>query len=282
MIKEAKLKRIKVALYPWGSDVLRVKNITNLSCYYTFKQADFILGYRGSGAIRMAFEKYKISSNKIFLFDMVSLVVGEIISTKGKYSRIQMSISLDIPFSNCNIVCGYNGNSSQQHIKTLVQISKILNLLPNDYQVIVPITYGGEETYIKKLKDYCFKKNINAIFIEEYLSKQQMAFLHLITDVYINNYKTDNGNAFLIESLVCENVIFSGTWLNYKQFEMYGIPYYQFDTQESLGLLLSNYFRGRLPKIQVPPQLIESILSNKFDNYLQQWKLFINNLNEAE
>lgn len=282
MIREAKRNNIKVALYPWGSDVLRVKYVSSYLSYYTFKHADFILGYRDSGVIRKALEKYKIPSEKLYLFDMVSSIVGEILVSKGKFSRAHMSSSLNIPFSKCNIVCGYNGSPSQQHIKTLSQISKILNLLPHDYQVIIPTTYGRVEKYNKKIRDYCINKKINAIFIEEYLTKQQMAFLHLITDIYINNYLTDNGNAFLIESLVCENVIFSGSWLNYRQFEKYGVPYYQFDSQESLLLLLSSFFSGKIAKLQVPPQLIDDILNNKIENYLQQWVHFIDIINNSQ
>ena len=189
-----------------------------------------------------------------------------------------MHEALHIPFSNYNIICGYNADPGQQHLSSIAALSCVKERLPEDYQIIFPVSYGDRNGYIDSLKKACETYGLNSFFIESYISDEQMALLHLITDLYINNQKTDNGNAFLVEALSCGNCIISGSWLLYTQFEDYGIPYYQFESQKELGNVIKSIIEEDHPTVSVPNELIKDLQSRTIGNLKNEWSLFFKQL----
>lgn len=85
----------------------------------------------------------------------------------------------------------------------------------------------------------------------------KLAYLHLITDLFIEVQPTDNGNMFMVEALFAENQIVTGKWLNYKLFEQYGIPYHLIEQLDELPDMLHGLFTGDIPKAVIPSLLLE-------------------------
>lgn len=278
LVKIAQKHSVKTALHPWGSDILRCNKVDATRISRAVKQCDYILGYNGSVALRTVLSKYHVPPVKIVSFSMVAPGVERIQNIRDRYTRGEMQEFLGIPYSDFNIVCGYNADPGQQHVSSIESLFQVKEFLPKGYQVIFPVTYGDRGGYVESLKRMCADRELNGVFIEEFITDEQMALLHLVTDLYINNQKTDNGNAFLIEALSCNNSIISGSWLNYTQFEEYGVPYYQFETQEKLADALIQVLTERKRSVEVPVALIQKLQSTTNDTLKIEWRDFFNQL----
>lgn len=247
----------KILFVPWGSDILRVSKKTQSHLTKAFANVDFVLGADKSNVVIAAKELYCVPEYKIRITENHPEGIKAIMAVEGKMSKEQMSLQLGLPDSSCNIVCGYNAAISQRHKEIIDAIRQNISRLPSDYQLIFPVTYGGNKTYIEELKQLCANYNLKAFFFTKYMSGEEMAYLHLITDLFIQVQPTDCGNAFMIEALYCKNKIITGRWLKYVQFEQFGIPYYLIDKIEDLSVLLKGIFSNEMPTPKIPQQLVD-------------------------
>ena len=268
----------KVALFPWGSEVLRAKGKSAIHVKNAYMSTDFIVGTENSNLIRNAMIEYKVPYFKIREQKPFLKGVKTIIDVSGKLSRQEMSEKLGIPYTDYNIICAYNGNETQRHRLMIDAISCNKQYLPDKYQLVFPITYGAPEGYIEELQNLCISKQLNACFLTEHLSDIQIAYIHLITDLYINIQPSDTGNAFMIESLFCGNQIITGSWLHYSQFEQYGIPYYLIKSLDDLTPMLKGIFAKEVEPIVVPDKLKEKYAITKDSDSGEFWKELLQQL----
>ncbi len=248
----------KIIFMPWGSEVLRAKGAQLKRLQNAYENLDLFVGKEKGNLVESA-KKFGVPETKIrtIKHELPVLGVQRIIELRGKFSREEMSKSIGIPFALYNIVCGYNPSPAQRHRKIIDSIWENKAFLPQGYQLVFPFTYGFKQDYKDELEDYCRQLGLNAVFLSEYMTDEQMAYLHLITDLFIEVQPTDNGNMFMVEALFAENQIVTGKWLNYKLFEQYGIPYHLIDQLDELPDMLHGLFTGDTPKVVIPSLLIE-------------------------
>ena len=264
-------KGSKMLLYPWGSEVLRVKSTVLEQLKKAYSKADFIIGSRNSNTMIAARELYNVPEKKLVEVYNDLVVLNKIVEIrKRNLSRDEMSKNIGIPNSSCNIVCGYNGYLGQRHKIIIDAVAKNKDVL-NDYQLVFPITYGAADGYVDELKTYCGELGLKYCFITNYLNDEQMACLHLITDLFVEIQPTDNGNAFLIEALFSKNQIVTGKWLSYYQFEQFGEPYHIIETIDDLPICLRQIFTNQVEKIIPSSQLLEILRPRQMSEKLRVW-----------
>ncbi len=263
MLQEAHTCGAKVIFEPFGSDILRVSNKSRKALKDAFADVDAVVGRKMSNVLIAAETIYKVPHEKIFEQRECLKSVQQLKNVKGRLSREDMHKELGMPFSNYNIVCGYSARESHKHKLIIDALIQSKEVLPNNYQIIFPMTYGALmhhssiEEYVSELKTLCDEAGLRSFFLTNFISKEQMAYLHLITDLFIEIQPTDNGNAFMIEALFARNQIVTGRWLNYKRFEQFGEPYYLIDTPVELSSMLKKIFTNKVRKIQVPQELVD-------------------------
>ena len=265
----------KIAFVPWGSEVLRVSGKKQERLRIAFSEVDYVIGAEYANTLLSARDVYSVPEIKLIYYKNYLKGVKLIGKVRDKYSREEMMSSIGIPQSEYNILCGYNGYAGQNHKTIIDALNKNRNILPKGYQLVFPITYGASDDYIEDLKAYCTQLELKSVFITEYLTDEQVAFLHLVTDLFIQIQPTDDGNDFMKEALFAQNQIVTGRWLKYYQFEQYGDPYYVIDTIEELPIMLSRIFSCEVPVPTVPSQLVEDMDSaSETDNKLFWEKMF--------
>lgn len=253
----------KIVLVPFGSDILRVSESTQVRLKKAFGGADAVCGRPKTGTMIAAQEIYNVPDAKIKEQKLVVKGVQTLSVLKGKKTREEMMAETGIPYSDYNIVCGYSGRESHRHRMIIDALIKVKDVLPEGYQIIFPMTYGAGEhheiiiKYASDLKSICEKEGLKVFFKTDYMSEEQLAYLHLVTDLFIEIQPTDNGNAFMIEALYAENQIVTGRWLNYQQFEQFGQPYYLIDKPEDLSEMLGKIFKHKVEKARVPQELLD-------------------------
>ena len=277
LVRIAHAYGVKVLLRPWGSDVLRLDRVSE-NLRKTYNIADYIGGDPESNVMRNAQEIYNVPDNKIINLLSNFKNVKRILDLKGKYSREYMSERLSIPVSKINIVCGYNMGEGQRHRLMIEQLHSIKDYLPSDYQLIFPVSYGwnhNPQKYKETLKHLCKQYGLNAYFIENYISAELMDFLHLITDYFITIQPTDNGSSFLIEALMCGNQVITGRWLNYLQFEKFGLPYYLCDSPNDLGKVFKDIITNAIPQVYPSQELVNDFIGRTSVPVEDRWSSFL-------
>ena len=249
----------KMIFVPWGSEVLRCEDDVRVRLMKAFAETDYVVGAKNSNTILAAMQTFHVPASKIKTVSNDLIGLRKIDELRNKLSRNEMIERLGLPYSDYNIVCGYNGYPGQRHKVIIDALFYNKKYLPVNYNLIFPISYGGSSNLRNELAEYCKEKGISASFITEYMTDEQMAYIHFVTDLFIEIQPTDNGNAFLIESLYAKNQIVTGSWLHYNQFEQYGIPYHLIDKPEDLPNKLHQILCKEIPKISIPNQLIDAL-----------------------
>lgn len=248
---------VKVLMHPWGGDILRVSKEKQERLKRAFAKTDYVKATKNSNCAIATDEVYNVEPSKLKLSIPFLSGIRTLMGINKALGRKEMSNIVGIPVSNSNIICGYSGEETQRHLMMIEAFSKNKEYLPEDYQLLFPVTYCAQASYVQQLKVACEEKGLNAIFFTEYLSNDQMAYLHLLADLIIQIQPWDNGSAFMIESLYCGSQIITGKWLNYRQFEQFGMPYHLIDRPEDLPDMIRKIYTGEVGKPKVPQQLIE-------------------------
>lgn len=257
IVKWAHKYRIKVIMYPWGGDIMRCSRNEKKRIQKAFNIVDFVGGAEKSNCMLSAERDYNVDVNKFKFQRHYISGVHVLQNLIGKKSRKEMHEALNIPISSCNIVCGYNGYETHRHDIIIDSIASVKNYLPKDYQLIFPLSYGASAEYFQHIKDKCEGLGLNAIYITNFITNEQMAYLHLITDYFINIQVADCGNAFMIETIFAQKQIITGKWLHYEQFEQFGVPYHLIDAPEELPVMLKKLFVGNEPLSEIPEKLLD-------------------------
>lgn len=269
LIKIAHSYDIKVMIRPWGSDVLRANKNKKKRHASSFENVDYISGYIGSSVITYIQKEYNISRKKIHLTHLSMPLIPEIIKYQGLVKREEMINDIGFLKSSCYIICGYSGSVTHFHHIIIDSINKVKKEIPKDTVLVFPLTYGCSVDYCQSIKDKCDEYGLMAILIQQFLSQKQMAYLHLLSNLFINIQPTDNGNGFLIEELACGNKVICGKWLKYEQFEGFGIPYFQCESYETLSDTILDALQA--PKSKVPPQLMEDLRQQTPEQVKEDW-----------
>ena len=274
----------KIVFEPLGSDILRVSDATKSRLIKAFSEVDGVCGYDKSGTLIAAKDIYNVPDCKIF--KQIAYVKGVkiLMDLRGKLSRHEMTGSIGLPFSMYNIVCGYSGRESHRHKMIIESLIRVKDYLPEDYLIIFPMTYGAGPhheriiKYASQLKKVCDEAGLKTAFLTSFMTEVQVAYLHLVTDLFIEIQPTDNGNGFMVEALYAENQIVTGRWLNYERFEQFGIPYHLIDTPEDLPGMLKRIFTGEEGNIRVPQALLEHFKIPDGYNQSSFWEKLFDNL----
>lgn len=272
---------VQVLMYPWGGDILLPSKIQKKFIQKAFENTDFVGGFPKSNCIISCENDYNVPTSKFRMIKPLIKGVRALELLKGSKSREEMANSVGIDYSKFNIVCGYNGYSTHRQDLIVDAIISNKDVLPRDCQLVFPMTYGRDETYLNRLRMKCEDNDIKCSFLTEYLSDEQVAYLHLVTDLFINIIGSDNGNAFMIEALFANNNIITGKWLHYDQFEQYGIPYHLIESPEDLSRKIYQIFTGRIQKINVPEILIEVYASPEGHKFSSYWTSIIESSNNG-
>ena len=207
-----------------------------------------------------------------------SETISSIIKLKGNSTRELMSYELGIPVSNYNICCGYNAQRAQRHKEMLQALADNREYLPSGYQILIPLTYGeGKQQLFGELKKLSEGLSLNTVFFTDYMTADQVAYLRLVTDLFIHVQTTDAANASLQEFLLAGSACINGKWLSYPYLESDGIPYYQCDDIAHLGHDVHNALLKKNVPSPLSSRTIKIIEGCSIESVVENWKNFFLN-----
>lgn len=124
---------------------------------------------------------------------------------------------------NFVITCGYNATPDHQHIEILKALVSVKDVLPHRTKVIFPMTYGRELNYMEQVKIAIANSGIDCIVMEEFLTDEEVAHLRKATDFFIQIQATDANSGSFREHLAAQNLVLTGSWLPYKEYQSEGV-----------------------------------------------------------
>lgn len=257
-----------LVLTPWGSDILRVNNRRIGQLTKLARMADYVSC--GDNAPRFREEIIRllnVSERKMvaagFGTEMIDLInLHSELTLENAKERIGLS-------GRYVIVCGYNANPHQQHLKIIEAVARIKLQLPANYILVFPMTYGRAEKYVFEVKSQLDKYGLSYRMLDDYLSNEALLYIRKGTDLFIHAQSTDANSGTVAEYLLCDAKVINGAWLSYPQREKYGMPYYTFHTFDELGKVIVAAIAAS--SSIVPQKLREDIAREGWNDVGKQW-----------
>ena len=132
---------------------------------------------------------------------------------------------LKIPNDKIVIVCGLNGSEGHQHELIFDSIYNLEEGIKKQIYLIVPMTYGGNQAYITKLKKKLATLKLSNQIIEKSLSNENLCKLRIVSDIMISIQISDAFSASVQEHIFAGGIVIVGDWLPYEIFKDYDIRY---------------------------------------------------------
>ena len=252
-------------MIPWGSDILRrpKKNLEQLS--YLYQKADYIAATPSSPIGRKILEEFKVNPEKVVGSFWGSAGIdyaiekGKLISQKDSKERFGLS-------DRYVITCGYNRQEAQRHKAIIEAIDQKREQLPENLTLLFPMTYGNmtyQGKYVEEVKDECKKRNLQAVFVTEFLSLEDLYKLRNATDMFIHVQTTDAFSGSVQEYILCNKKIVHGSWNKYEQLEDFKpLFYFPVDKLENLGEIIVKAYNS--DGIAIPQGVIDYVKSSSW------------------
>lgn len=254
-----------LVMIPWGSDILRrpKKNLEQLS--YLYQKADYIAATPSSPIGRKILEEFKVNPEKVVGSFWGSAGIdyaiekGKLISQKDSKERFGLS-------DRYVITCGYNRQEAQRHKAIIEAIDQKREQLPENLTLLFPMTYGNmtyQGKYVEEVKDECKKRNLQAVFVTEFLSLEDLYKLRNATDMFIHVQTTDAFSGSVQEYILCNKKIVHGSWNKYEQLEDFKpLFYFPVDKLENLGEIIVKAYNS--DGIAIPQGVIDYVKSSSW------------------
>lgn len=179
---------------------------------------------------------YNISNFKIrnCIFGLAPL---EELYRMRRVGRSEARAALNIRHDALVITCGYNGRPHQQHRQIIEHLATIKDILEEQQVLLLfPMTYAVEATYKESVKSLLNSLGLNYRILENYMSDQEVAYLRIATDVFIQLQVSDAFSGSMREHLFAKNIVITGAWLPYQSLIDEGIYFEVINDIESVSM----------------------------------------------
>jgi len=219
-----------VIVHPFGSEVLRVSLKRQKKLTSFFQKIDYCatIGPQMKGVL---FNKYGLDKS-IVNIGYGSTIIDLI--NKSNYSKDSAKNETGLE-GKYVIACGYNGYRGQNQLEIILQISKVIDFLPDNYIIVVPMTYGASKNYINKIEKVLKVNRLKYKLFLDFMSEENVVLLRKATDIFINAQPTDNMAGSVLEFLLCGAKMLNWSKIRYYNLEEFGIPYFIYDNLNSIG-----------------------------------------------
>jgi len=223
----------KIACSLFGSDLYRTSEQQKKQQQSIFEKADGILLSKN---MLPYFEEHFGKMEGKYLFNQYGSARLDLIA---ETNRASIKDNFNFPKNRKIVTCGYNAKKEQQHIKAIDAIETMSEEDLEKMHFVFPLTYGGNEAYLKELKDRLLNSNLSYSLLEDRLNDDDLVAFRHLSDITINTQTTDALASSLKEAMVANDIILTGNWLPYSIYEEMGI-YFEQLSFDSLPSVLKN------------------------------------------
>ena len=270
------ITKSKIIFSIWGSDMYRVKLNKTINFISACQMADY-LTFTNEKSIDYFKTKYfwKKNNLKLCRFGLQPL---ENLKQLSK-NRDECKKQLNWNRNKLAITIGYNLSPLQQHLEILDQFeSEIFKEFKSYFQLILPITYGGNEKYKNQLLEKLNRLPFDYVVYDSFLTDEKVCQLRKASDVMIQLQVTDQFSGSMQEHLYARNVVVTGSWLPYETMKNEGVWFIEINNLNELPRIISEIaikYGEYWGKTTGNPKIIEKLSSWK--NTIHPWLDIYNN-----
>lgn len=173
------------------------------------------------------------------------------------------------------IVCGYSTAPDHRHETIISTVNSIKSQLPSNLTLLFPFTYGwGDSSYVQRVKDKCAELSIDAKFITEFMTLDDLYRLRKATDIFITLLPVDAGARTIYEYALMGKKVICGSWLKGGIYDCRPPFFSPVDTFEDLGNVIVEAYRSDNKVIS--DEVKDRILSRGWRSTIKGWNdLFV-------
>ncbi len=269
-----------IVITPWGSDVLRVEDdnaVSRLQRVYGYASAVTVNPSSQLGI--EVIEKFRIDRKRIKPLRWGLEYVDFIEETKPNKTTEESKARFGLS-GRYVISCGYSTAPSHRHEAIINAIDSIKNELPDNLTLLFPFTYGwGSPQYVQSIKEKCRFLGFDAVYVEEFLSMEDMYTLRMATDMFVHVQTTDAGASCVMQYILCNKKIVHGSWMKYGDLEQFRpLFYFPVDRMEDLGRVILEAYHSK--GISIPEGVIQAIMNRSWNKEMKKWDAFFRSLAE--
>lgn len=215
LILLSKFKGFKVSCFVYGSDFLQADYNKKKLLKHIFNKADCVV----CDSIALHKELQSFSPNnygKFHVLNFGSVVIDDL------YKRMSgKNVITRLHEGKIVVMCGYNGSPAQNHMKILESVIDF----KDNIHLIIPMTYGGEDSYVARIKHYLDSKGFEYELPTDFIPNDVWESILLKTDIFIHMQDSDSFSSALAEHLFLGHVVINADWLRYEEFSDNNIYY---------------------------------------------------------
>lgn len=233
ILNRLRLKNQRIVGAFWGSDFYRRNPANETLLQAVLDKCDAVIISTKEMEKNIA-SQFTISDKKIHnvLFGVAALDrIFEYQSvTKGSAKK-----ALNIQENAFVITCGYCARPEMRHKDIIFQLNSVRDVLPDNYLLLIPMTYSGSPEYIAEIRKLLDSTGLRYVILDSFMSDDHVAYLRKATDIFIQIQTTDANSGSMQEHLVAQNLVITGSWLPYDSYKQRDIYFETIDAPSQLG-----------------------------------------------
>jgi hypothetical protein len=265
----------KIVISPWGGgDVLgldetKKKQINQIGKLY--RSADRITISPTSNSGKNCIRLFHTDPNKMKPLGWGMEMIDHIVENeKLKEITIQDAKDRFGVKDRYVIVCGYSTAPSHRHEEIISAVNSKKDQLPSNLTLLFPLTYGyGSPEYVQKIKNKCAECGLDAKYLTEFMTLDDLYRLRKATDVFVSMQPVDAGARSIYEYVLMEKKIVLGSWLKGNIYDCTPCFYFPVDNIEDLGNVIAEacYSDNK----EISDEVKMKVLSRGWSNMIKRW-----------
>lgn len=207
----ARIKKMKVSCFVWGSEFLRANKLMKLYFNMVFKISHSVV-CDSTALCEKLQATYPQIADRISFVQFGSAVIDNLLEA----SRIEKCSK-----GKTVVMCGYNGSRDQKQI----EIIEALEPLRNQLYLIFPMTYACGDEYRKEVREKAEKDGFEFDLLDHFIEGEEWEEKLIDTDIFIHMQSTDSFSSSVAEHLLLGNIVVNGEWLEYEDLDKENVFY---------------------------------------------------------
>ena len=214
----------------WGSDILRLSHKNSKKLKYALNLCDTI-----SLSTKEMRNKFELHYNNKYADKIIdSCYFGSPIISYIKEANIDKKLAkkyFDLPTEKKIIHIGYNGSTTQQHIKVIEQLSKLDLRYKKQIFIQLHVGYGLEnKKYLHAIKIALANSGIEFKLLNIFFDKKETSLFRLSADIFIHAQITDAMSSSIREYLFSDVIVINPEWIKYHELRNLGVEYIEYSS----------------------------------------------------
>ncbi len=266
-------KRIMVY---WGSDLLRADKYNLDLNIDAIRESNEVICLTGSLKKVLVDQYGDLVNNKTRILDF-GVSYSEIDEISSVYSREECKKTVGFPEDKICIMIGYNGSRGQQHLLVIKALERIDISNRKRLFVFFPMSYGADIEYRLEVEREIKRLNISYSFLDLFVSRRELMVYRIATDIVIHAQITDALSASICEAMYSGATLINPKWIDYPEFNDYGLRYYEYGNFEELSLIIQNCISRELnfESYVIEDTRLKLRKINERSEMIKKWKLLL-------